>query len=163
MNTTMTTDTLLAQSISAKRIQVQAQISSRKKLFQSMASLLCTALDEEVKEKEIYLQLWEREKLGNTGIGNGIALPHSRSNHATDAIVAIITLNTPIDYDSSDGHNGDLAFGLLVPQNANEDHLKLLANIARLVSDTDKKKILCDAVSAQDIVDKIQYWSTPKS
>ncbi len=124
-----------------------------------MASLLCSALDDEVREKEIYQQLWEREKLGNTGIGNGVALPHSRTNQTSDAVIAIITLDDPVDYDASDRQNVDLAFGLLVPQEANQAHLNLLADIARLVSDTDKKAALVQAQSAQSLRDLIINWS----
>lgn len=155
----MNTNNLLAQCVTIERTEVQSQISSRKKLFQTMASLLSKGLDADVKEKEIYFLLWEREKLGNTGVGNGVALPHSRCTHVQNAVVAIITLGDAVDYDASDGQDVDLAFGLLVPKEANEEHLKLLSQIARLVSDTENKKELCSASTAQEVVDKIHQWS----
>ncbi len=160
MITTMNTDNLLARSVTVELTRVKSQISSRKKLLQTMASLLCAGLKNETKEKEIYFQLWEREKLGNTGIGNGVALPHSRCIHAHDAVIAIITLDEAVNYDASDGQGVNLAFGLLVPQDANQEHLQLLATIARLVSDTQKKNALCEALTAQEVVTKVKQWST---
>jgi len=114
---------------------------------------------EEIKEKEIYHQLWEREKLGNTGIGNGVALPHSRCPQADKAIIAIITLNNAIDYDSLDRQPVDVAFGLLVPEEATQEHLTLLADIARMMSDNQHKKALSEASSAQQVIDMIGQWS----
>jgi len=73
----MTNSVLLHRYLNADLISVQAKISSRKKLLQEMARLLSLPL-EETREKEIYHLLLEREKIGNTGIGNGVALPHSR-------------------------------------------------------------------------------------
>ena len=159
MITRMNSTPLLTRCIAVNRTQIHAQISSRKKLFQTIASLLCIDLKGKVKEKEIYFQLWEREKLGNTGIGNGVALPHSRCQHVDEAIVAIITLDKAVNYDANDGQGVDLAFGLLVPTDANEEHLKLLANIARIVSDAQKKESLCQATTAQEIIHNIQKWS----
>ena len=125
-----------------------------------MARLLTTALDDEVRERDIYHQLLEREKLGNTGIGNGVALPHSRCAQANKAVVAIISLNNSVDYDSSDKQEVDVAFGLLVPLEASQEHLNLLADIARLMSDPNKKTKLTNAKSAQDAIELIGSWAS---
>jgi len=127
-----------------------------------MARLLTVALGEEVREKDIYHQLLEREKLGNTGIGNGVALPHSRCQYANTAIIAIISLEEPVDYDSIDKQGVDLAFGLLVPKEATQEHLNLLADIARLMSDLEKKNQLSKAKSSQEVIELISSWSTTK-
>jgi PTS system nitrogen regulatory IIA component len=124
-----------------------------------MARLLTTALDDDAREKDVYHQLLEREKLGNTGIGNGVAVPHSRCNQATTAIVAIISLHQPIDFDSIDKQEVDLAFGLLVPKEASQEHLNLLADIARLVSDPDKKHQLSVAKMPSEVIELIGSWS----
>lgn len=93
---------LLLDHLNVNLIAVHAQISSRKKLLQEMAKLLTLPLDSEVRKKDVYHCLLEREKLGNTGIGNGVALPHSRTNLTDKTILAVITLDHPIDYDSID-------------------------------------------------------------
>jgi len=151
---------VLINTLNADLIHVHTPISSAKKLLEEMARILTSALDEETKEKDIYHQLLEREKLGNTGIGNGVAIPHSRSPHAKTAVLAIITLETPIDYDSADKKGVNLAFGLLVPEDAAQEHLNLLADIARLMSDPSKKDKLVKAKSATDVISLIQNWSS---
>lgn len=164
----MTTTNFLFQTLDAELIVVQADIGSRKKLLEEMARLLTIPLNRNVsidedgeltKEKDIYLQLWEREKLGNTGIGNGVALPHSRCPQASKAIVAIITLKDAVDYDSLDRQPVNVAFGLLVPTEATQEHLNLLADIARMMSDDQHKAEVADAASAQEIIRLIGDWS----
>ncbi len=150
---------VLSKTLDAKLISVNAEISSAKKLLEEMARLLTTALDDDVREKDIYHLLLEREKLGNTGIGNGVAVPHSRSDQANTAIVAIISLQQPIDFDSIDKQEVDLAFGLLVPKEASQEHLNLLADIARLVSDPDKKNQLSVAKTPSEVIALIGSWS----
>ncbi|MBT8114580.1 MAG: PTS sugar transporter subunit IIA [Arenicella sp.] len=155
----MTTPVPLHQYLDADLISVQSEISSRKKLLQEMARLLTLPL-EEAREKDIYHYLLEREKLGNTGIGNGVALPHSRCEQTNDAVVAIITLREAIDYDSPDRQPVDIAFGLLVPQSATKEHLELLAGIARLMSDETKHASLLEASDAGEVMELIRRWSS---
>ena len=152
----------LHRYLDADLISVQLDIRSRKKLLQEMARLLSMPLSE-CKEKDIYHLLLEREKLGNTGIGNGVALPHSRCDKTDRAIVAIITIREPVDYDSLDRQAVDLAFGLLVPQSATSEHLGLLAEIAKFLSDSQNKQRLCEARSAKQIVDLLTPSSAVES
>ena len=154
----MTDTVLLHEFINADLVSVQSEITSRKKLLEEMARLLSIPLDDG-KEKDIYHCLLEREKLGNTGIGNGVALPHSRSDKTDKAIIAIITLSEAIDYHSVDRKPVDVAFGLLVPQEATAQHLGLLAAIARLMSDNDKKAKLSSVKSNQQMIELITTWS----
>lgn len=154
----MTDPVQLHEFLNADLIAVQSEITSRKKLLEEMARLLTLPLAD-VKEKDIYHCLLEREKLGNTGIGNGVALPHSRCDQTEHPVIAIITLNEAIDYHSVDRQPVDVAFGLLVPQDANAQHLGLLAAIARLMSDNDKKAELSLAKTSQQAIDLIASWS----
>lgn len=155
----MTLSVSLYQHLDIELISVQSTISSRKKLLEEMAKLLTLPLGEETREKDIYHYLLEREKLGNTGIGNGVALPHSRAIEAKTAVIAIITLKEAIDYDSIDRQPVDIAFGLLVPQDANQEHLNLLAKIAKLMSNDKNKHALSSATSAQQIMTLIEQRS----
>lgn len=152
-------------------ISVRSGLTSRKKLLQEMARLLSLPLIKSSQnspdiiniEKDVYHALLEREKLGNTGIGNGVAMPHSRFNSASEAIIAIITLETAIDYDSLDSKAVDVAFGLIVPQEANQQHLNILADIARMMSNTDNKQKLHAAKTPQAAIKLIQGWANPVS
>ena len=145
----------LHEYLDARLIHVNSDVSSPKKLLQEMARLLSIPLiesDQECREKDVYHALLEREKLGNTGIGNGVALPHSRFQHADKAIIAIITLKQAIDYDSLDGQKVDIAFGLIVPQEATQEHLQILAEIAGMMSQEDNKNNLVSAQSAEQAI-----------
>jgi PTS system nitrogen regulatory IIA component len=141
-------------------ISVQSDASSRKKLLQNMAKMLAQPLSQENKNKEIYHLLLEREKLGNTGVGNGVALPHSRCAKAHKAIIAIITLSEAIDYESMDRQPVDVAFGLLVPEEATQEHLNLLADIARMMSNAERKAQLASAKTSTQVIELISSWST---
>lgn len=155
----MTNPALLHQYLDADLISVQSAITSRKKLLQEMARLLTLPL-EEAREKDIYHYLLEREKLGNTGIGHGVALPHSRCTQANEAVIAIITLPEPIDYDSPDRQPVDIAFGLLVPQSATQEHLGLLAAIAGIMSDEKNRQALLAASDSSEVMELFRQWST---
>jgi PTS system nitrogen regulatory IIA component len=149
--------------LDASLISVKSNIGSRKKLLQHMAEMLSSALppsSEDNIEKEVYHAILEREKLGNTGIGNGIAIPHTRLARAESAIIAIIILDEAIDYDSVDRQNVDVAFGLVVPQNASQEHLQLLANIARLMSQDGFREKLLTSNTAEQAIDFIHQWSS---
>ncbi|WP_114418517.1 PTS IIA-like nitrogen regulatory protein PtsN [Marinospirillum perlucidum] len=96
------------------------------------------ALDSE----EVFSRLIAREKLGSTGIGEGVALPHCRISHCKDAIGTFIRLRDKIDFDAIDGQPVDLIFLLLVPEDANEAHLQTLANLAETFAQDDLRKAL---------------------
>ena len=158
----MTEDLSLHTYLDAELIAVQAKISSRKKLLQEISELLVKPLrdpdneeDKPVRAKDIYHALLEREKLGNTGIGNGVALPHSRFEHADRALIAIITLEEAIDYDSLDRQPVDVAVGLLVPKDATQDHLNILAKIAGFLSEDGNKLALASCRSAEQVINLI--------
>jgi len=96
------------------------------------------ALDSE----EVFSRLIAREKLGSTGIGEGVALPHCRISHCKEAIGTFIRLRDKIDFDAIDGQPVDLIFLLLVPEDANEAHLQTLANLAESFAQDELRKAL---------------------
>lgn len=79
--------------------------------------------------------LISRERLGSTGLGHGVGLPHSRVSCIQEPIAAFVTLDKGVDYESMDGQPVDLVLGLLVPEHCNDEHLKILAQLARRFSD----------------------------
>jgi nitrogen PTS system EIIA component len=101
-------------------------------------------------EKAIFEILMQREKLGSTGIGNGIAIPHGKMPNLTRLFGLFARLDRPIDFEALDGQPVDLIFLLLAPEGAGADHLKALARIARLLRDpsvTHKLRAARDAES----------------
>lgn len=88
-----------------------------------------------IDAREIFDCLWQRESLGSTGIGNGIAIPHGKIGKSCAIFGLFARLVRPIDFDSLDGAPVDLIFLLIAPSSAGADHLKALARIARLLRD----------------------------
>lgn len=155
----MSKTNILFSSLDPSRISVGSDLSSSKRVLESLAGLLTSGLHPDTKEKDIYHLLLEREKIGNTGVGDGVAIPHSRYQHTEKAVVAIITLADPVDYDSIDRKPVDVIFGLLVPQDATQEHLNLLAEIAKLMSNPRHKKALSSAITSNEIINLIAKWT----
>ncbi|MEH6551420.1 MAG: PTS sugar transporter subunit IIA [Pseudomonadales bacterium] len=118
--------------------------TSRKRTLETAASFIA-AQTPAVDADELYRSLIERERLGSTGIGEGVAIPHSRM-HNCDAITGtLISLQQAVDFDSIDNKPVDLLFVLLVPIEASDEHLQVLAELARLFSQEEFRSILRDA------------------
>jgi nitrogen PTS system EIIA component len=81
----------------------------------------------------IYQELIARERLGSTGIGEGIAIPHCRFSGCETITGVLLKLKTPVDFDATDGVDVDLVFALIVPDEQNDEHLKTLSSIATLM------------------------------
>ena len=124
----------LAEILSASRVVAGVTVTSKKRALEEMSKLLAKGAGT-VTDAEIFTSLTSREKLGSTGLGHGVAIPHGRMNGVDGSIGALIRLKHPVDYDAHDGQTVDLMFGLVVPQQATETHLKHLAAIAELFSD----------------------------
>lgn len=91
----------------------------------------------------------ERERLGSTGFGRGVAIPHARLPDLKRPVAAFLRLENPVDFDSADGMQVELVFGLLSPENAGAVHLQALAAISRLVRDESTRDLLIDANGAE--------------
>ena len=103
-------------------------VHSKKRLFEFAATALRDAF--ELDTETVYKALLSREKLGSTALGGGIAIPHCRIPECTDAAGCLITLGHGIDFNAPDGLPVDVAFVLLVPTQATEQHLNILAQLA---------------------------------
>ena len=93
--------------------------------------------------------LEEREKLGSTGFGRGVAIPHARLDSISRPVAVLLRLDAPCEFDAADGMPVDLVFGLLSPTNAGATHLHALAAISRLVRDDEAHRQLTEAPSAE--------------
>lgn len=89
--------------------------------------------------QEVFSRLIGRERLGSTGIGNGVAIPHARDPHCKSPVAGFLKLQEPIDFDAVDGEPVDLVFVLLVPEEADDTHLTLLAQVASIMNDADTR------------------------
>jgi nitrogen PTS system EIIA component len=120
--------------LGADRVTSGIAVTSKKKALEELARLLAKGTDK-LSATDIFNGLTAREKLGSTGLGHGVAIPHGRMPGVTNSVGAFIRLKHPVDYDAHDGQGVDLVFGLVVPVAATEEHLKHLAAIAEKFSD----------------------------
>ena len=102
-------------------------------------------------EKTIFETLMQREKLGSTGVGNGVAIPHGKLPKLTKLFGLFARLERPIDFEAMDGQPVDLVFLLLAPEGAGADHLKALARVARVLRDPDTARKLRESRDAEAI------------
>ena len=119
---------------------------SKKRALETIANLIVREVPD-LYEQDVYESLIAREKLGSTGFGNGIAIPHCRLKGCSQPISALIHLDHPIDYDAIDGAPVDLLFVLLVPEAATDAHLELLRQIAGMLDRKDVRDKLRSAAS----------------
>ncbi len=108
---------------------------SKKDVLDTLTKAIADS-DNSTSQTEVFDCLIARERLGSTGLGNGIAIPHGRLKHGKKTIAAFIQLDTSIDYDAVDSVPVDLLFALIVPEDSTEEHLQTLAMLAEIFSDT---------------------------
>ena len=119
---------------------------SKKRALEQIANLIGREVPE-LDTQAVYEALIAREKLGSTGFGNGIAIPHCRLKGCETPVSALLHLDAPIDFDAIDGAPVDLLFVLLVPQAATDAHLELLRQIASMLDRKDVRDKLRSAKS----------------
>ena len=125
------------------------QTTSKKRLLEQIANLFAEQLPD-TDAGQIFSTLIDRENLGSTGIGNGIALPHGRISGLKDVAGIFLRLQEPLEFDAADHLPVNLIFAILVPENATEEHLKLLASLAGVFRDEETRmKLLETSDSAQ--------------
>lgn len=119
---------------------------SKKRVLEHLSHFLADRMTG-VDADEIYLGLLARERLGSTGIGEGVAIPHCRMASCDKITGALLKLNDPVDFDSIDGASVDLVFALIVPEEQNDEHLQVLSSIAELLQEEEVRAQLRQATS----------------
>lgn len=138
----------LEQILSPARSLVNVSGGSKKKVLELIAQLFADD-QPQLDQQLLFESLIAREKLGSTGFGNGIAIPHCRLAGCEQPIGAILHLDSPVDFDAIDGAPVDLLFVLLVPATATEDHLALLRQTAALFDQSQAREELRSAADSQ--------------
>lgn len=122
--------------LSDNRILLDLETSSRKRLFEHIAEVSTKGIDQ-LSEDCIFKTIAERERLGSTGLGKGVAVPHGRIADLDAPVITLARLKHPVDYDAPDNLPVWLAVSLLVPEKANDMHLKLLSTLAACFQNQD--------------------------
>ena len=124
----------LNEILKPSAVRVVGNLSSKKRLFQDLGELAAASYDIELSRAVEALQ--EREALGPTGVGQGVALPHARIDGLEEVVGLFLRIEKPMDYDSIDRQPVDLVFALFAPEDAGVDHLKALALVSRTLRDS---------------------------
>lgn len=151
----------IASLLTKDRILCGAESSSKKKLLETLAGMLARDLPEELDVSTVFESLLHRERLGSTGIGHGVAIPHGRLPGATTAIGALITLSEGIDYDAPDQQPVDLLFALIVPEESTEEHLQILATLAQSFSSEETANALRQCPDNEQVLVVTGQWEVP--
>ena len=143
----------ITELLSPENIRQGVSFSSKKRLFESIAHFVIEQVNDDKGEQVCLECLFEREKLGNSGLGNGIAMPKAKIpvTLSDKAIAVFMQLDTPIDYDSSDGKFVDLVFAVLVPENQCATYTPILSFLTERLTDKNLLKQLRSAKSAEEI------------
>lgn len=147
----------LQNLVSTDSVVCNADVASKKRALELLAELLAKESGTE-KSLEIFQQLTEREKLGSTSLGDGIALPHTRTDLCDQAFGAFIKIDKGIDFDSPDHNPTDLLFALMVPEHHTDEHLKILAGLASMFSDEHFCHNLRTAKTGAELHDRLTHW-----
>lgn len=121
------------QILSPESTFCSLELSSKKKILEKVSQVLADST--EGSSQEIFESLFARERLGTTALGHGIAIPHGRTQACKQPTAVFILLEKPVDYDAPDGQDVDIIFAILVPEQADSEQLKCLAEIAKVLSE----------------------------
>jgi PTS system nitrogen regulatory IIA component len=148
-------ETLLAR----ERVSLDVDASSKQRLFEQVGRLLHEGAA--VDAAQAYAALFERERLGSTGIGAGVALPHGRLAGLARPLGAFCTLAHGLDYEAIDRKPVTMVFALLVPLEATDEHLKILAELARLFSNKAWRERLVQAPTPEELYHRLTHPHAP--
>src|SRR6187397_3729116 len=137
---------MLTDFVAPNAVVAALKVNSKKQAIQELAARAAELTGQ--SEKEILEILLQREKLGSTGVGNGVAIPHGKLATLSNVFGLFARLERPVDFEALDGQPVDLIFLLLAPETAGADHLKALARIARLLRDPDVARRLRESTDA---------------
>lgn len=137
--------------LSKKSVRLNISVESKNDLFEEL--LFLASLGGNVRDFNLAKNsVLERENLMVTGIGKGVALPHSKSDAVTSATASLVTLSEPVDYDSFDNIPVNIAIMILSPNENPEKHLTLIGDLARFFSIDQNKKKIQNAKSTEEII-----------
>jgi nitrogen PTS system EIIA component len=148
---------LIAPLLPPSNVLVDLEASSKKRVFEQAGLLFEN--HQGLARAAVYDSLFMREKLGSTGLGQGIAIPHGRIKGLRDAVGAFIRLAQPVAFEAPDGKPVNLLFVLLVPESATEHHLRLLSELAQMFSDRNFRDALAQASDASEAHTLFVNWT----
>ena len=148
---------LVSRLLPPSHVVLGLDVSSKKRLFEQIGLLFENS--RQVPRARVFDALFDREKLGSTALGFGVAIPHGRIKSLKEPVCAFVRTASPIPFEAPDGEPVSLVFALLVPEHANETHLELLSELAQMFSDAGLPEALAAAGDAAAAHRLITEWS----
>ena len=146
----------IAALLPAANIIVDVDVATKAQFFAAIANVFERSAG--LPRAGVASSLAAREKLGSTGLGQGIAIPHGRIHGLREAVGAFARLRRPVPFDAPDGKPVDQLFVLLVPEHATDQHLQLLSELAQMFSERTFRERLTQAPSAGALADVFRNW-----
>lgn len=148
--------TLISRLLPVKNVLLDLQASSKKRVFEQAGLLFEN--NQGIARAKVFDSLIARERLGSTGLGHGVAIPHGRIKGLKEAVAAVVRLAEPVPFDAPDGHPVRLLIVLLVPEQATQQHLEVLSEFAQLLSDRPLREQLFSHADASAVHGLIVQW-----
>jgi PTS system nitrogen regulatory IIA component len=139
----------VADFLARSAVMIDVRASDKRELLQEVARKVASILD--IPPEQILAELLNRERLGSTGMGGGVAIPHAKMRAIKKPVGVLVRLRSPIEFDAIDGRPVDLVFALLLPLQADADQLGALASIARKLRTSEAPSRLRTAKNASEL------------
>ncbi len=149
---------LIAKLLPPSNVILDLDAGSKKRVFEQAGLLFEN--NQGIARAQVFASLFAREKLGSTGLGQGVAIPHGRIKSLKEAVGALIRTRAPIPFDAPDGMPVNLIFVLLVPERATELHLEILSELAQIFSDRNLRETLLTCQDASQVYQLLSTWQT---
>lgn len=147
----------VSELLDINRISCEHHAASKKRVLEQLSELIAEN-QTDLSQSQVFDSLISRERLGSTGLGHGVAIPHGRVKNNDKTVAAVIKLQEGIDYDAIDNNPVDLFFALLVPEESTDEHLQLLSQLAQMFSDSAFVARLRASPDAQTLLDTLKAW-----
>jgi len=147
---------LIAKLLPLSNVLLDADLTSKKRIFEQAGLLFEN--HQQIARNQVFDSLFAREKLGSTGLGQGVAIPHGRIKGIKAAAGSLIRVREAVPFDAPDGQNVRLVFVLLVPERATDEHLQILSELAQMFCDKVFRDKLFNAPSPEDLLQLITQW-----
>ncbi|NRA21327.1 MAG: PTS sugar transporter subunit IIA [Oceanospirillaceae bacterium] len=145
--------------LSTETVICDLQVGSKKRTLDTISTLVSNRADN-ISQDDIFTGLIERERLGSTGIGKGVAIPHCRLDDLEKPIGLFFKLSKSVDFDAIDREPVDLIFALVVPSNCCDEHLSTLAQLAELFDDDHNRSRLRQCTNSIELYQALQSMTS---
>ena len=152
---------LVSKLLPDSNVMIDLDVSSKKRVFEQVGLLFEN--HDGIARSLVFDSLLARERLGSTGLGQGVAIPHGRIKGLKEAVGALVRVAQPVPFDAPDGAPVELAFVLLVPEKATEKHLQILSELAQMFCDKALREAIARAADASEVHQLITAWQPDAS